>query len=171
MLQQSKILSILLTLSMTKPNCMATNKKPDKRAWEISDSNNPKNPRKNLCVLAVARHLKVNSKAVRYLHYATDLVVAARAKYYCSTRRLLVPKNSTVGQLRPLLSFWTSKEKLNVLGYIVRLHGHVIFLSPEGKTVVDTDPRVRDARRVKNCDVWVVLEKLVTLPSLSRIEY
>lgn len=123
-----------------------------KRKNRIKDSNNKHNPNQNICALAVARALGVNDN-VRYLHVMEDLVRAARTKYTVRSRKSLL-KADTVGALRKEI-----QEKIDALAFIVRVDGHVILLDCNGNTVVDTDPRKRDKRKVTHVyAVWKPLD-------------
>lgn len=125
---------------------MGTMAKHEDRTAERKDSNNPFNRNKNLCVLAVAQYLKVNSKSVKYLHYVEDLVIAARAKYSVWQHSHRLPKKTSVGKARKILKKQSKDFKRKIIGYIVRTDCHVLFLNPQGKTVIDTDPKLRDRR-------------------------
>jgi hypothetical protein len=123
------------------------------RAHNRKRSNNSADPNKNICVLAVAKTLGVENES-RYFHYTQDLVRAARTKYTVRSRMSYV-KGCSVGQARPKLAEMVSE--VNAIGYIVQVAGHVLFLKPNGKTIIDTAPRLRDKRKVLS--VYVVYPK------------
>ena len=105
-------------------------------------SNNDHNPNQNICALAVAKSLRVES-AVRYLHNMKDLVRAARTRFTVRSRMTQAKgKNKSVGAIRQNVA------SIGALGYIVRVDDHVILLDSKGQTLIDTDPRERDRRKV-----------------------
>lgn len=113
-----------------------------KRQKRIAASNNKQNPRKNICAEAVARALGV-SRHVRYLHFISDLVRAARVDYMVRSRMSAArARGKTVGGIRANLA------TLGARYYIVRTEDHVLLLGREGQTLVDTAPRKRDRRRI-----------------------
>jgi hypothetical protein len=57
-------------------------------------------------------------------------------------------KAKSVGQLRKLLPSIASKETEDVVAYLVAVPGHLMVLDAKGKTIVDTAPRLRDARKL-----------------------
>lgn len=106
------------------------------------DSNNDQNPNKNICVYRVAKMLGVEDK-VRYLHTISDLKRAARTRFSIRSVKSIA-KAETVGAARKNLN-----GQNGALGYIVWVPGHVLLLGREGRTIVDTDPRKRDRRKIK----------------------
>ena len=118
------------------------------RTQSRKKSNNPQNTNKNVCGLQVAKYLGVGEKT-RYLHNMNDLVYATRKAYTVRSRGSQV-NGKSVGKMRSKLA-QIALEVKGVKGFIVRVAGHVLFISPEGKTIVDTDPRKRDARKITHC--------------------
>lgn len=123
------------------------------RAIYRSGSNNPENPNKNLCGLAVAKACQVDDK-VRYLHTLSDLKRALRHCYSVRSIMWCVNKatrngkaNKTVGGVRAALKKQIQKDD-NLLGIVISIKGHVLLIGPDGKTWVDTDPRERDRRPI-----------------------
>ncbi|MCP4520936.1 MAG: hypothetical protein GY827_04460 [Cytophagales bacterium] len=112
----------------------------------IEKSNNSNNPNQNICAQAVAKALCVDTK-VRYLHTITDCVRAARKSWNVRSRGA-VAKNLTVGKARKKLEIHTNKSEHKIVAYIVRVPGHAILLGKDGSTLVDTDPRKRDCRKI-----------------------
>ena len=110
-------------------------------------SNNADNPNQNVCALRVAEALGVASN-VRYLHVRKDCVRAARTAYTVRSRFSQV-KGLSVGGCRAKLQKITEREGLNPVGYLVFIDGHAMLLDKAGQTVVDTDPRQRDRRKVR----------------------
>jgi len=118
------------------------------RQYYRAGSNNPENPNKNLCTIAVAEALGVVDR-VRYLHTITDLCRAARTRYSVRSRMSAVGgKGTSVGQARAKMASVTSKSNEAIYGYIIRVDGHVILCRPDGSTHTDTDPRQRDRRGI-----------------------
>ena len=119
-----------------------------KRQYAKENSNNRENPNQNLCALAVAKALSVD-KEVRYLHTVSDIVRAARKSWTVRSRKSSF-KGTTVGSLRKEI-----RTKGDAIAYIVFIKGHVLLLSSEGKTIVDTNPKKRDVRKVTHIyGVW-----------------
>lgn len=111
----------------------------------ILDSNNPDNPNKNICALAVAKALQVDSN-VRYLHTVCDIVRAAKTRYNVRSKNTLA--GLTVSDIRTKLSELLNSGIDTTLAYIVRVDEHAILLSADGETLVDTDPQVTDNRMI-----------------------
>lgn len=105
-----------------------------------ASSNNPVNPNQNVCALMVARSLRVENE-VRYLHTLDDLHRAARTRFSVRSVKSAV-KADTVGAAR------RNMPQIGALGFIVYVEGHVLLLDAQGQTLVDTDPRKRDKRRI-----------------------
>ena len=114
-------------------------------------SNNAKNPNQNVCAQRVAMALGVADKQ-RYLHTWGDLQSAIRkGGWSCRSRMSKVGKGATVGGSRKTLAKNSAKENSHtesVRAYVVMVQGHVLLLSPEGKTIVDTAPRQNDRRKI-----------------------
>ena len=104
--------------------------------------------------MAVADALGVTD-TVHYLHTIKDVVRAARNRYTVRSRLSSV-RGSSVGAIRSELARVSEKVPGHVLGYVVRVPGHAMLLRPCGDTLVDTDPRKRDRRRVTH--LYVVYE-------------
>lgn len=80
---------------------------------------------------------------VRYLHKISDIVRAVRgAGWTVRSRMSSIKKDSTVGSVRPQLA------KLGAGYYLIRVDGHALVMLHTGETVVDTDPRKRDRRKI-----------------------
>lgn len=113
-----------------------------------AQSNNRENPNKNKCALAVARTLGVDNE-VRYLHTMTDLKRAISKQYSLRSVKSMV-KSDTVGGARKNLDG-------RAFAYIVMVKDHVLLLSRVGRTVIDTDPRLRDKRKILG--IWGIYDK------------
>ena len=59
-----------------------------------------------------------------------------------------MPKGATVGKCRTKLA-QIAQDEPQIKGFVVRVQSHVLVLDRKGRTVVDTAPRKRDARRVR----------------------
>ncbi len=110
-------------------------------------SNNKDNGNKNICALRVAQALGVHEET-RYLHTVNDLVYAARKRFTVRSRGANI-KGKTVGASRAKLIDLATKH--NTIGFIVRVAGHVLLIDNEGRTIVDSDPRQRDKRKITHC--------------------
>ena len=117
------------------------------RATARAKSNNKENGNKNICALKVAQALGVHEES-RYLHTIKDLVYAARKTYTVRSRGSNV-NGKTVGAARAKLIDLATKH--NTIGFIVRVAGHVLLINNEGQTVIDSDPRKRDKRKITHC--------------------
>ena len=113
-----------------------------KRSSYRTVSNNVINPNQNVCALHVAKALGVAAE-VRYLHTAQDVFRAARLKYSVRSVATAV-KSKTVGGARKHMTDIAAEF------FIVVVAGHVLLLDTDGQTIVDTDPRKRDARKIKH---------------------
>lgn len=106
-------------------------------------SNNLNNPDKNVCALAVAKFFRVEDN-VRYLHTVCDLQRAMRSssEFHMRSRNSGI-KGKTIGAVRKKLF-----DKIGAYYYIAVVERHVLVLDHEGNTLIDTDPRKRDARKI-----------------------
>jgi len=99
---------------------------------------------KSVCATAVASYFGAANE-VRYLHTIQDIIGAVRkAGYTVRSRKSSVKKDISVGGLRLL----AQQGKLEFGKYIIRVDGHALVMNQEGTTVVDTDPRKRDRRKI-----------------------
>tara|TARA_R110000851_G_scaffold157194_2_gene299992 strand:- start:2525 stop:2962 length:438 start_codon:yes stop_codon:yes gene_type:complete len=126
-----------------------------------SSSNNEANPNKNLCGLAIAAALNVSDN-VRYIQVISDLKRAISTEYALqSVKSYVTSKGHTkVGNIRTACAAYTKQDDApfqHIQGYLVWVQDHVLFLSPEGITAIDTDPRIRDGRKVLG--IWAVRRK------------
>lgn len=128
------------------------------RAKYRSRSNNPVNPNKNVCAYVVAQGLGVGD-ATRYLHTWSDLARAIRTRWgFRSVRSYVTKQGDTMGKIRKGIDAH-AKENPRAVAYVVRVDGHVLALKRDGSTVVDTDPRKRDKRKV--LDVYAVYKQSI----------
>jgi len=113
-----------------------------------SQSNNRDNPNKNRCALAIARALGVENE-VKYLHTIDDLKRAASKHYSVRSVKSMV-KSDTVGGARKNLDG-------RACAYLVMVKDHALLMSRIGRTVIDTDPRLRDKRKILG--IWGIYHK------------
>lgn len=108
-------------------------------------SNNPDNPRKNVCGLAVAKALGVGDSTL-YLHTWHDLERAVRDKWSFRSVATAVKakQGSTIGSIRKNIAAHNACPF-----YVAMVDGHVLLLDNKGKTLIDTAPRSRDKRKIK----------------------
>ena len=101
--------------------------------------------RKTVCTTAVLAFLGVEPSSFHYSDRRRDVERLLRANGFSVRSRMSsVPKRArTVGALRT----WLASQSEDGLFY-VSVPGHAMLLDRHGNTVVDTDPRQRDRRRV-----------------------
>jgi len=109
--------------------------------------NNPDNPNKNICTLAVTEALGCGDET-RYLHRVQDVIYALRKRYTVRSRCSQI-RSKSVGKIRKICEKLADEVKSSKIYFLVQVSGHVLLLDKAGKTVVDTDPRKRDARKVQ----------------------
>jgi hypothetical protein len=54
---------------------------------------------------------------------------------------------TTVGAARPKIRKIAAKDK-DIIAFVARVDGHVLVIDRDGNTVVDTDPRKKDKRKM-----------------------
>lgn len=95
------------------------------------------------CALAVANALGVAGN-VRYLHNLDDTLRAVRTAYSVRSRLSAVGGlGKTVGAIRAKLAQQGARY------YIVHVQGHVLLLGADGSTLIDTNPRKHDRRKIR----------------------
>jgi hypothetical protein len=138
-------------------------------------SNNKENPNKNWCGLTVANALGV-ANATLYLHTWSDLARAIRTCWSfrsVKTTFKVKPYQTTVGAVRVRIRRkYISKPSdpaTDPRAYVVMVDHHVLMLDATGRTIIDTDPRERDARKIHKIygvyfpsDNTIKLNKLAT---------
>ena len=70
-----------------------------------------------------------------------------RNGYAVRSRSSQIRKGSSVGLIRSKLAQIADKEPM-IEGFIVKVTDHVLLLNRSGQTIVDTDARTRDRRKV-----------------------
>lgn len=63
------------------------------------------------------------------------------------SRKSKLGKAKTVGAARKVLDKISESEP-EIIAFVIRVDGHVLVLDRGGKTIVDTDPRIKDKRKV-----------------------
>lgn len=104
-------------------------------------SNNPRNTNQNVCGQRVCVVLGVADN-VRYLHHQSDIVRAIRTRFSVRSVKSAV-RATTVGAARSKVA------KIDAVGFVCFVAGHVLLLDSTGKTIVDTAPRKQDRRKLK----------------------
>ena len=131
-------------------------------------SNNPNNPNKNACGLAVAIALGVGD-VTRYLHTWEDLQRAIRSMYSLRSVKtaVRVKPDTTLGSIRKSLQEH-NKSADACMAYVAHVDGHVLLLSHEGKTIIDTAPVKRDRRKVLNIyGVYIPIENKTKMRKIN----
>jgi hypothetical protein len=83
--------------------------------------------------------------------FTQDVVNILRRKgWSCRSRKSSLPTGCTVGGARKRLSILTHNELVDgvIPTYLVQVKGHVLLLNALGTTVVDTDQRAADRRKI-----------------------
>jgi len=135
-------------------------------------SNNPENPNKNVCGLAVASALGVGD-VTRYLHTLEDLQRAIRSMYSLRSVKtaVKVKPDTTVGSIRKNLQEH-NKSADACMAYVAYIEGHVLLLSHEGRTIIDTAPVKRDRRKVLNIyGVYIPLDDKTKMRKINAEFY
>ncbi len=100
---------------------------------------------KTACTSQCLAYFGIGLDDFRYSQYLKDVLsILRRHGHSCRSRKSSIKKGSTVGSVRRQLS------KLGKGIYLIRVDGHVMLLDETGRTVVDTDPRKRDRRKILN---------------------
>lgn len=112
-----------------------------KQIW-ASNLQGPEHKNKTACTSSVVDHFGCLNNT-RYLHTMEDVVRSVRkGGFKVRSRKSQIKKNATVGSIR---------KQLKSIGdgkFIVRVNGHVLLMNDDGNTIVDTDPRKRDRRKI-----------------------
>lgn len=115
------------------------------RAWYKADAKKDQGDEhemKTACASACIAYFGLLDK-MRYLHTINDIVNGLRRNgYSVRSRKSSIKKDSTVGSVR------TQLANLEPGIYLVRVPGHAMLMNHNGETIVDTDPRKRDRRRI-----------------------
>ena len=109
-------------------------------------SNNSLNNNQNICTQAVCRWAGVDH-LVRYLHTRNDVKRALRKKYSVRSVKSALGKAKTVGAARKEIAKVFANRR-DLVAIYISVPGHAMLVDRNGQTIVDTDPRTRDRRRV-----------------------
>ena len=116
------------------------------RAKWKAESNNETNPNQNICIQAVCQWAGVADE-VRYLHTHHDVKRALRKRFSVRSIQSKLGKAKTVGAARKIIAKIFA-ERNDLYAIYIGVPGHGMLLDRFGKTIVDTDPRKRDRRRL-----------------------
>ena len=116
------------------------------RAKWKAESNNEANPNQNICTQAVARWAGVQD-SVRYLHTNNDLKRALRTRFSVRSVKSSLGKAKTVGAARKVIAKLFA-DRRDLVAIYISVPGHAMLVDRNGQTIVDTDPRTRDRRRI-----------------------
>lgn len=107
---------------------------------------------KTICVTACLTSLGVPLKSFNYTGTTTDnrRENILRKHGYCVRSRFSkLPKNPTIGKARKVIQNLNDTPGTK---YLITVHGsgycHCLVLDKNGVTIVDTDPRKRDKRKI-----------------------
>lgn len=111
-------------------------------ATKIENGDARQNGMRTICTSAVLNEFWIVD--YRYSQTLTDVVNLLRRNGYAVRSRKSACKGATVGKVRGMI------RKISKKGgkFLVFVDRHVLLLNSTGKTIVDTDPRVRDARKI-----------------------
>jgi hypothetical protein len=123
------------------------------REEEKKYSSDPNDPNKSICCKAVTDYFKTTNLCT-YLHNSGDIVYSIAKKYNVADKDYLV-KGMTVEAAREVLRKNSLKEKRKVKGYFIIVKDHALLLNEKGETIVDTDPRKIDYRKIEACNIVV----------------
>ena len=73
--------------------------------------------------------------------------VLRRNGFAVRSRKSSIPKNASVGKSRASIVKIAKGDPAGT-HYMVMVRGHLLLLNGKGETIVDTDPRVRDGRKI-----------------------
>lgn len=100
---------------------------------------------KTICTSAVLAAFGIDESTYHYASCREDVVRVLRSHGWSArSRKSRLPKACTIGRLRT----WLRKHGELGTRYYASVPGHAMLLDSSGATVVDTDPRTRDRRRV-----------------------
>ena len=115
--------------------------------------------RKTVCVTAVLTSLGIPLNSFNYTGSMKDSrrnAILNRNGFACRSRLSRIGKNTTMGKARAKIA--SLNEGTQVKYMIALRYGgscHLILVDNGGKTIVDTDPRIRDSRRITSIHaVW-----------------
>lgn len=108
--------------------------------------------RKTICVTAVLTSLGINSKSFHYTGSLADNrrnAILNRNGFACRSRLSKIGRNTSIGKARAKIA---SLNEGSDVKYMVSVRygrsAHLILLDNKGNTLIDTDPRKVDKRRI-----------------------
>jgi hypothetical protein len=113
-----------------------------------------------VCVSAVLAHLGIPESAYRWTWNARTRSnvyegVVRRHGYGVRSRKSRIPRGASVGGARKAIAAIKGDPPGTM--YAVEVAGHLLLLNGKGETVIDTDPRKRDHRKVRK--LYAILPK------------
>ena len=119
-----------------------------KRQYYKGKGNNPNNQNKNICTSAVCDYFGVTDQ-VHYLHTTHDVVRAIRKEFTVRSRSSQF-RNMSVARARSKMKEMAEdfESTSHVWGFLVFVNSHVLFVNRFGDTIVDTDSRKADRRKI-----------------------
>ena len=102
--------------------------------------------RKTVGASSVLAHFGIYPDTYKYAENINDINRILRDRGYSVRSRkskIVTKKANTLGSIRNRIKDSSEPGK-----YFVRVPGHAMLLDGDGKTIVDTDPRKRDRRKV-----------------------
>jgi hypothetical protein len=101
---------------------------------------------KTVCTSTVLGHLGISPGSYRYSGEEDQILAILRRHGYAVRSRMSRLEDSpSVGRSRTKIQ--RMRDPLGTM-YLVIVKGHALLLNQEGRTVVDTDPRLRDSREI-----------------------
>ena len=103
---------------------------------------------KTVCTSAVLAAFGIDACEYHYSGYLDQrLNILRKFGWSARSRNSKLRKNESVGAARKLIAQhkWGDPPGTR---YMIRVKGHALLLDYDGNTIVDTDPRLRDRRKV-----------------------
>lgn len=100
---------------------------------------------KTVCTSAVLTFFGVDRSTYRFAQTITDAMnILRRNGFSVRSRKSLAGKNCSIGKFRDKVR----SGKIEGKNFLIRVDGHAMVVNGNGETVVDTDPRKRDRRKI-----------------------
>lgn len=118
------------------------------RNLRVSNIDHKSGSSKTVCAGTILNFFGIPQNKYRYTWNGKNNVwpnILRRFGYAVRSRKSRLPKKCTVGKARKVINKLNDPKGTR---YIVRVPHHVLLLDDSGNTVIDTDPRIRDKRRV-----------------------
>ena len=104
--------------------------------------------KKTVCVTAVLTSIGVPHDTFHYTGRIADgrrESILRRHGFAARSRMSRLPRGCSVGRARERIASWDDPPGTV---YMVTVRQHLLLLDENGQTLVDTDPRVRDRRKI-----------------------